>query len=479
MLVENIPLSKIGSNSQLRNDVKYNSFTTLHDWKAFPNFNEHIKISDILIRLPVKKIKKGDLERKVIVINIPDQTPNSGNLNIDSDSFVDSIGSDKTILTNSDLIFSKLGTSKGNIYLNEIVGEEVLGSSEFIPFKFKNSKHKKVYLYLFLTPELREIYSYLESGKTPSHRRVNPEEFLKIKIPRLNEKTLDILSEKIEEYETEMKEYKTLLTPMRDIINKVFGDYFGYEPDLYYKYGKGMTYGTKFGHDKQLRVTNIKVHSISKSSNLRMSVRINNNISYFISGIIDRMDTEIIRNLVESPVSRGSTPTYSSQGEIPVIKTGHLTNYEVIKSNEFVSRNFYDKRKKGRINKGDILLASTGKGSLGKIDLFTDDETSFADSHLTIIRINPEKYNSQFLVYWLRSLLGVYQIESSYTGSTNQIELSDTDIEEYKVPKISLNEQSKIIEEISSNYIKQNGFKFKIKELRNDIENLIINNIIN
>jgi len=53
-----------------------------------------------------------------------------------------------------------------------------------------------------------------------------------------------------------------------------------------------------------------------------------------------------------------------------------------------------------------------------------DEEKDFVvDGHVSIVRIDPEKYNSLFFVYFFRSILGYFQFERDFTGATNQIEL--------------------------------------------------------
>ena len=47
---------------------------------------------------------------------------------------------------------------------------------------------------------------------------------------------------------------------------------------------------------------------------------------------------------------------------------------------------------RGLLKKGDVLLASTGGGVLGKTYYFDEEETYVADGHVTVIRTKPELY---------------------------------------------------------------------------------------
>jgi type I restriction enzyme, S subunit len=79
--------------------------------------------------------------------------------------------------------------------------------------------------------------------------------------------------------------------------------------------------------------------------------------------------------------------------------------------------------KKGLIKNKDILINSTGTGTLGRLSVFTGNKEYFADTHVTIFR--PNKISSSFVMYLIQNPVWQdYLYVSSVTGSTNQIELS-------------------------------------------------------
>ena len=157
-----------------------------------------------------------------------------------------------------------------------------------------------------------------------------------------------------------------------------------------------------------------------------------------------------------------------------MIKTGHLKNsYIEISQDEFVDRDFYNSSERSRVQKGDILISSTGKVSLGKIDLVEIRQNLVVDGHVSIIRINERKYNPLFFVYFFRSILGYFQIERDFTGATNQIELYANEISNFQIPDIPLKSQQKIVDEIKAELDKQEEMKKKIETQRNKIDEII------
>jgi type I restriction enzyme S subunit len=119
------------------------------------------------------------------------------------------------------------------------------------------------------------------------------------------------------------------------------------------------------------------------------------------------------------------------------------------------------------------LVASTGKVSLGRVDLVEIEQELVADGHISIIRVDNRKYNCQFLTYFLRSILGVFQIERDYTGATNQIELYSSEIENFDIPDFSLDKQAEIVMKIKTQIDAQNVIDQQIEQKQEAISKII------
>lgn len=158
---------------------------------------------------------------------------------------------------------------------------------------------------------------------------------------------------------------------------------------------------------------------------------------------------------------RGITPIYVEADGFAVVnqrcvKDGRI-NTGFIKYTSKGKK--YPDEKKLRV--GDILINSTGTGTLGRVAFVYDTSTiSYADSHVTILRC--KEYNSQFLYYWLRPLENY--IESLGKGSTNQIELSDDAIFSIDIPEVGIDVQCRIADILSAydNLIENNQKQIKL-----------------
>ena len=242
----------------------------------------------------------------------------------------------------------------------------------------------------------------------------------------------------------------------------MFAREFGFDGNLFNELGKGMTAGTQIAQNRSLRVFETDFEELSRSEIVRFSTRFHNPSTKKLMDFLDNIETLQVKDVLLEPVHRGVSPKYSSDGEVPVIKTGYLKNgYIEISQEEFVHSDFYNSSTKSQVKQGDILIASTGKVSLGKIDLLEEERDLVADGHVSIVRIDDKKYSRQFFTYFFRSILGYFQIERDYTGATNQIELYADEISNFQIHNILLTHQQKIVDEIKTKLDKQEDIKKK------------------
>ena len=138
-----------------------------------------------------------------------------------------------------------------------------------------------------------------------------------------------------------------------------------------------------------------------------------------------------------------------------------------------ITRALFHESENAKVREGDILIASTGKISLGKVDIVEFEDEAMAGGHVSIIRLDEKKYNKLFFIYFFRNILGNFQIERDFTGATNQIELYADQIEMFDVPDISPQKQESIVEKIKSELDKQKEIKREIEENQGEISRII------
>lgn len=151
-------------------------------------------------------------------------------------------------------------------------------------------------------------------------------------------------------------------------------------------------------------------------------------------------DTALLSDLV-TYLNRGVAPKYVESGGIRVYNQKCVRDQRV---SDGPSRRTQPSARLSQIDKGlrlfDILINSTGVGTLGRVgQIFGLDESATADSHLTIVRPDPEKIDPLFLGYVLKAYES--EIERLGEGSTGQTELSRAKLGELEINLISRDAQ--------------------------------------
>ena len=156
----------------------------------------------------------------------------------------------------------------------------------------------------------------------------------------------------------------------------------------------------------------------------------------------DNMNEKTIED-VASFCSRGKSPKYVTESKLKVINQACIYwdrfKFENVKYNE----EDYDGDR--IISNNDLLICSTGTGTLGRCNIFrvSDDSRYMADSHVTIIRLNGHILPEVFKAWFERPRTQGKLYSDCVSGSTNQIELSKEKLKNMNilVPPINLQKQ--------------------------------------
>jgi type I restriction enzyme S subunit len=160
--------------------------------------------------------------------------------------------------------------------------------------------------------------------------------------------------------------------------------------------------------------------------------------------------------------NRGETPNYVESSDIKVVNQATF------------SKGFFDEKdiryhkglcSKGKLQDGDLIMASTGGGVLGKVHIFNQGEGYMADSHVTIMRGSGPLVSRFFYYFFLTNYDLINGILSE--GSTNQIELQREWLRDMPLAYPETNEMEDIVKEVEKfeDYIEE-----VIKHTRSQIE---------
>ena len=157
-------------------------------------------------------------------------------------------------------------------------------------------------------------------------------------------------------------------------------------------------------------------------------------------------------------LSRGKSPKYKDEdGTYPVfaqkcnLKDGGIS----LEQARFLDPDTLERwDEKYKLRNGDVLINSTGTGTVGRTRLFTEDcldKYPFVvpDSHVSVVRTHVDVV-SEFVYSYISSAHIQQYIEDNLAGSTNQKELYVGVLEEMDFPLPPLTEQKRIVSKIRS-----------------------------
>ena len=193
-----------------------------------------------------------------------------------------------------------------------------------------------------------------------------------------------------------------------------------------------------------------------------------------------------IENIVNY-IQRGKSPTYSPIRKYPVLaqKCNQWSGITLENVLFFAPETFEKYTEERFLQIGDIVINSTGTGTLGRIGLFDTNvlngyECIVADSHITVVRCN-QSMLPKYVYYFLCSEYQQKTIEENAAGSTNQKELYINTIKEFFIPIPPPQEQRRIVKKIEEcfvliNQIEENKLSLSqfIKQTKSKVLDLAI-----
>lgn len=151
-----------------------------------------------------------------------------------------------------------------------------------------------------------------------------------------------------------------------------------------------------------------------------------------------------------SPITRGSSPDYAEEdGDALAIGQSCQRpdgSFDITKSRPHRG----PVPEKGRLHGGEVVVNSTGVGTLGRVALVPPDVATvpmFADTHVSVIRPTPGRVDARYLRYVLtRKAFRTFAEDVLAVGSTKQRELSASALGSTRIPLVDLGEQHRLVE---------------------------------
>jgi restriction endonuclease S subunit len=147
-------------------------------------------------------------------------------------------------------------------------------------------------------------------------------------------------------------------------------------------------------------------------------------------------------------IDRGEKAAYLKLGPIPVLRSVNIRalDFNEIRQ-EYVSEAYYTEKVRGKVLKDDILITSTGTGTLGRTSIWPTDNKAFNVPENSFLRapINVDPY---MVAAFLNTGYGIQQLFQNQRGSSGQLHLYPVDIKKVVIPECLFPYQEEIGEKV-------------------------------
>jgi len=173
----------------------------------------------------------------------------------------------------------------------------------------------------------------------------------------------------------------------------------------------------------------LQISTILAEEDARLDFKYHNPEILALTNHLQTAGAHRLDQLVTEPIRRGKSPAKAEynadmSSHVIVVKAGNIGKVGLTGDFDIIPETIYERLQVAQIHQNDLLLASTGEGTLGKAAVYNLDTQAIADGHVTIIRLN-DRILPEYATWYLRSCFGQAQINRLFTGATGQIELTE------------------------------------------------------
>jgi type I restriction enzyme S subunit len=175
-----------------------------------------------------------------------------------------------------------------------------------------------------------------------------------------------------------------------------------------------------------------------------------------------------------SEITRGKSPKYSETGLFKMLNQKCVRWFSIDKSHaKAIEKEWFETVKEDFIvRSGDILVNSTGEGTIGRSAIADSEVDGFIfDSHILKLR---SRINQNYICYFINSDFGQSLVESlKGATSTKQTELGVNNLTNFTLPLPPLAEQEKIVAKLETLMKFCEELEANIRESKTQAETLL------
>ena len=207
-----------------------------------------------------------------------------------------------------------------------------------------------------------------------------------------------------------------------------------------------------------------------------MGIRFHNKAGAYLQTFLESKTNKRIKDFISEPIVLGksvSPKDYDEDGEYFYIAMSNIKTWAFDPADcKKISDEYSSSNLNKTIQKGDILLARSGEGTIGKVALIEDEEISGIFADFTQ-RIRLAGFDPLCAYYYFRSDFFQYLVYTHKKGLGNNTNIFPSQIKEFPMPDWDETKQAEIIEKIKLQLDKQKIIDLQIENKQQAINKII------
>jgi len=349
-------------------------------------------------------------------------------------------------------------------YFEQVIEDCQLTLSHYLS-KFKVNPEKlnpRLLVYYLNSKTIQKYFRATETGKTQKNLSKTYLRELPIFLPADVNSQNEIL-DSIIPIEAEISELKQQALNPVNIINQVLGE------ELEFNWGE-------FEKIKQERTYNSSILNFANNVDCRMGIRFHNKAGQYVQTFLEQISNKRIKDFISEPIVLGksvSPKDYDKDGEYFYIAMSNIKTWAFDSEDcKKVSDEYSSSNLNKTVQKGDILLARSGEGTIGKVALIEDEEINGIFADFTQ-RIRLTGFDPLCAYYYFRSDFFQYLVYTHKKGLGNNTNIFPSQIKEFPIPDWDETQQAEIVEAIKSQLDAQKEIDRQIEEKQQAINKII------
>lgn len=358
-------------------------------------------------------------------------------------------------------ISANCGTS---FYFENLVEEIQLTLSHYLS-KFKVDKDRlnpRLLVYYLNSKTIQKYFRATETGKTQKNLSKTYLRELPIFLPSDIVKQNELLNS-IAPIENEIAALKKTVVQPVSIINRILGDILDFN-------------WVEFEKVKQEKTYPSSISSFANNIDCRMGIRFHNKAGRYLQAFLESKTNKRIKDFITEPIVLGksvSPSDYDEEGEFFYIAMSNIKTWAFDPEDcKKVSEDYALSNVNKTVKKGDILLARSGEGTIGKVALIEDEDISGIFADFTQ-RIRLSGFDPLCAYYYFRSDFFQYLVYTHKKGLGNNTNIFPSQIKEFPIPDWDEKQQADIIKAIKTQLDEQKVIDRQIEEKQQAINRII------